>query len=66
MIHTLIILACLATEPTDCRTYEQPVAGLSALPTAAYVQSQAIVAAWLGRHPGLVLRAFQVLPGRGA
>lgn len=33
MIHTLIILACLAAEPTDCRTYEQPVSGLSAVPT---------------------------------
>lgn len=39
---------------------------IGVVPTTAYVQSQAIVAEWLGRHPGLVLRAFQVMPGRVA
>lgn len=66
MIYSLIITICSIAAPTDCRTYEQPASGLSANPSVAFVEAQAIVAEWMERHPGFELRAWYLEPGRGA
>jgi hypothetical protein len=64
MIYTIIILACLA--PTDCRSYELPVANLSPIQGYAYIEAQAAVAKWQGMHPNLIVKTFRLEPGRGA
>lgn len=64
MIYTLLIVACLASAPADCRRYEQPAPGLSANPTAAFLEAQTRVARWAERHPGLRVRAWRLIAGK--
>lgn len=66
MIYTAIIVACLVADPTDCRTYEQPLTELSANPGIAFVQAQAQVAQWFQMHRGFTFESFRLEPGRGA
>ena len=66
MMYSILIVACLQAAPTDCRTYDQPVSGLSPIPTIAYVQAQALVAEWLAKHPAFKLRSFTLESGRSA
>ena len=47
MLYALVISVCLIADPDDCRTYEQPVIELSANPSTAFVQAQALVAKWM-------------------
>jgi len=49
-----------------CRVYEQPVTELSANPSTAFVQAQALVAQWMDKHPGFTLDTWRLEPGRGA
>ncbi|HEY3144705.1 MAG TPA: hypothetical protein VGJ75_00070 [Dongiaceae bacterium] len=66
MLYALIISVCLIADPDDCRVYEQPVIELSANPSSAYVQGQALVAQWIDQHPKLKLVGWRLRPGRGA
>jgi hypothetical protein len=66
MLYTLLITVCLAGAPSDCRDYEQPVTEMSANPSMAFVQAQALVAQWMEKHPGFELSRWRLEPGRGA
>jgi hypothetical protein len=66
MLYALVIFVCLVAQPNDCRVYEQPVTDLSANPSAAFVQAQAIVAQWMEKYPGFKLTSWRLKPGRGA
>jgi hypothetical protein len=54
----------LDSAEADCRRYEQPAPGLSANPTAAFLEAQARVARWAERHPGLRVRAWRLIAGK--
>ena len=66
MLYALVISVCLIADPDNCRTYEQPVIELSANPSTAFVQAQALVAKWMDAHPGFKLVRWRLKPGRGA
>jgi hypothetical protein len=66
MIYSILITICLATAPTDCRTYEQPMPPLPAHPAARFVEAQVYVAQWMEQHPAFRLKAWRIEPGRGA
>jgi hypothetical protein len=66
MLYSLIISVCMVGTPTDCRVYEQPVTELSANPSTAFIQAQALVAQWMDKHPGFKLARWRLEPGRGA
>jgi hypothetical protein len=66
MLYALVISICLIADPGDCRVYEQPVTELSANPSTAFVQAQALVARWMDQHPSFKLVSWRLRPGRGA
>jgi hypothetical protein len=66
MLYALVISVCLIADPDDCRVYEQPVIELSANPSSAFVQEQALVAQWIDQHPNFKLVGWRLRPGRGA
>lgn len=66
MLYALVISACLIADPHDCRMYEQPATELSADPSLAFVQAQALVAQWTKQHPSFRLVRWRLEPGRGA
>jgi hypothetical protein len=66
MLYSLFISVCMIATPTDCRVYEQPVTELSANPSTAFIQAQALVAQWMDKHPGFTLDTWRLEPGRGA
>jgi len=65
MLYTAILVACLASAPTECRTHEMRFEA-SAIPTAAFVEAQARAAAWLSEHPGYLQTRLTMRPGRAA
>ena len=64
-VYTLIVIACLSSNPSDCRTHEEIVQG-SAIPTTAFIEAQAKAAKWIVDHPGYQIGSVKLLPGRGA
>jgi hypothetical protein len=66
MLYELVILVCLSVNPTNCTSHALQAQQLSANPSAAYREAMAIVAEWMESHPGLVLKGFDLKPGRGA
>ena len=66
MLYSLIISVCMGAAPAECQVYEQPVTELSANPSTAYMQAQALVAEWMNKHPGLMVDRWRLEPGRGA
>jgi hypothetical protein len=66
MLYELTVIVCLAMNPTNCTTENLQAQQLSANPSAAYREAMAIVAEWMESHPGLVLKGFDLKPGRGA
>ena len=66
MLYVLVISVCLIADPDDCRVYEQPVTELSANPSMAFVQAQALVAKWIDQHPHFSLVGWRLKRGREA
>jgi ABC-type glycerol-3-phosphate transport system substrate-binding protein len=64
--YELVIYHCLEMNRTNCSSTTLPMATLPANPSAAYAQAQAMVAKFMAEHPGLTLRGFDMLIGRGA
>jgi hypothetical protein len=65
MLYTAILVACLATQPEDCRTHEMRFEA-SAIPTAAFLEAQNQAAVWLQEHPGLTTRSLTIKVGQSA
>ena len=60
----LILLVCLASDPTSCRDERPPIDLL--MPMACMLQGQQIAAEWLEDHPKLVLKSYRCAkPERG-
>jgi hypothetical protein len=66
MLYELVILVCLSVNPTNCTSHTLQAQQLSANPSTAYREAMAIVAEWMEQRPGLVLKGFDMTPGRGA
>ncbi len=66
MLFEITVIACLQLNPTNCGNYYIEAQGLSANPSAAYIEAQALVAKWIDERPGLVLKGFDLQVGRGA
>jgi hypothetical protein len=66
MLYELTVIVCLALNPTNCTTEHLQAQQLSANPSTAYREAMAIVAKWMDERPGLVLKGFDLKPGRGA
>jgi hypothetical protein len=64
MIYTAVLIACLVSEPTTCRTHEIMLS--SPMPVMQWMEAQTRAAEWLQRHPGMVKRDLRVVPGRAA
>ena len=65
MTYSLLIIACLAASPGNCQRFEHPVQ-LSANPSAAYVEAQALIVAWPATHGGLIVKWWRLEQGREA
>lgn len=63
-MFTALLVACLISAPTDCRTHEMLIQ--STMPTAACIEAQARAATWLSEHPGMTQQSLTVRPGRSA
>lgn len=64
MIFSAILVACLASKPTECETYEMRLT--EHLPFMQMVEAQTWAASWLKAHQGRVLRDLRVVRGVGA
>jgi hypothetical protein len=64
MIYQAILIACLVSEPTTCRTHEIMLS--SPMPAMQWMEAQTRAAEWLQKHPDMVKQTLKVLPGRGA
>lgn len=66
MIYTAILVACLASAPTECKRHEFLIMG-NGIPYAPVIEAQARAAQWLKDHPGYEMRGNVVVrPGRSA
>lgn len=63
MLYTAILVACMATQPEDCRTHEMRFEA-SAIPTAAFLEAQTKAAEWLLDHPDLTTRSLTIKAGQ--
>lgn len=63
MLYTAILVACMATQPDDCRTHEMRFEA-SAIPTAAFLEAQNKAAQWLQDHPDLTKRSLTIKAGQ--
>ena len=63
MIWTAVLVACLVSAPTDCRTHEMLIEG-SPIPYAVNVEAQVRAAQWIAEHDGLVMKSLEIRPGR--
>jgi len=59
-----ILLACLISAPTDCRTVELILTETMPVPQAIEAQTRA--AEWLAKHPGMVSHGVKIVQGRAA
>jgi hypothetical protein len=66
MLYELVVITCLALNPTNCTSHTLQAQQLSANPSTAYREAMAIVAKWMDERPGLVLKGFDMRVGRGA
>jgi hypothetical protein len=66
MLYELVILVCLSVNPSNCTSHTLQAQQLSPNPSTAYREAMAIVARWMEARPGLVLKGFDLKPGRGA
>ena len=62
MIWTAMLVACLVSAPTDCRSHTILVTA-GANPVSAYVEAQARAAEWVAER-GLVMKSLRVVAGR--
>jgi hypothetical protein len=65
MIYSAILVACLVSAPTDCRSHEMLIEA-SPIPYAAFLEAQNQAATWLAKHPDLRQQKLTIRPGRGA
>lgn len=65
MLYTAILIACLVSDPSDCKTHEMIIQG-NGIPYAPAVEAQSRAAAWLAEHPGYAKKTLKVVVGRGA
>ncbi len=65
MIYTAVLIACLASAPTDCRTHEIIIYG-NGIPYGPAMEAQIRAAEWLAQHPELEKRSLTVHVGRRA
>lgn len=63
-MFTAILVACLASEPTTCRTHEIYLSEW--MPPMQFLEAQTKAAEWLEKHPDMVKRSLVVRPGRSA
>ena len=57
MLVELVIVACLAQDPTRCETVREPFNQEMELPQCVFV-SQFRAAQWAGEHPKWTIRKF--------
>jgi hypothetical protein len=65
MLYTAVLVACLVSVPTDCRTHEMLITA-GANPITAYVEAQTMAAQWLAERPALHQFSLTIRPGRSA
>lgn len=66
MIYTAVLVACLLSEPTDCREHHMLIQG-NGIPYSVAIEAQTRAAEWLSKHPELVQQGRLVIrPGRSA
>lgn len=66
MIYTAVILACLVSAPTQCRSYELELHSLSASPVIAELQAERYIVRWFKLHRCLFFVDFRLEAGWGA
>jgi hypothetical protein len=65
MIYSAILVACLVSAPTVCRSHEMLIES-SPIPYAAFLEAQNKAAEWLTKHPDLRQQRLTIRPGRSA
>ena len=63
MLYTAILVACLTSMPSDCRSHEILIDS-SPIPTTAFMEAQIKAVEWLNQHPGLSQHSLTIHPGR--
>jgi hypothetical protein len=58
-----LLIACLVSAPTDCRSYEMPL--VESMPHMQMVEAQTYAVKWLQSHPGYRV-TVRVVRGREA
>jgi hypothetical protein len=64
VIFTAILVACLASAPSECKTHEFRL--MSALPTAQWKEAETRAGEWIAKHSGYEKRSLVVKVGREA
>ena len=59
-----LLVACLISVPTDCRTHEIPL--VESMPVMQWMEAETRAIQWLEQHPGMEKKSLRVLPGRAA
>lgn len=63
MIYQAILVACLVSQPTECRTHEMIIHG-NGIPYSVAIEAQSLAEKWIAEHPGYVQSGLSVRPGR--
>lgn len=63
-MFTAVLVACLVSAPTECKTHEMMIQG-NGLPVSAFIEAQTQAAEWLSKHPDLRQERLIIRPGIG-
>ncbi len=56
-----ILIACLASQPTTCSSYQMPL--VEVMPHMQMVEAQTWAASFLKAHPGMRMESLKVVRG---
>jgi hypothetical protein len=62
-VMVAVLVACLISVPTDCRTHEIPL--FESMPVMQWQEAQLGALAWLRKHPDLVKLDLRIVRGQG-
>lgn len=62
MLWTLVFVACLASNPVDCKTKIFRLES-GVIPVAPYIEAQTTTAEWLKKNPTYRLRSMELKAG---
>jgi hypothetical protein len=63
MVYVAVLVACLISAPSECRSHEMFLTSWH--PTMQAMEAQTKAVEWLARHPGYEKRDLRVVSGRG-